>query len=134
MCKIFKNGYGPESEPAMLKILETSIDDLIAVKAAGILTGSDYDDVFPVIENAIKKYGKIRFFLDLDEFEGMDVSAILKDTIFAMSHRNDFKKMAAVGDQAWEDWVARAADVVTEGEVRHFQYYDKVEAFNWVRE
>ena len=118
----------------MLKILETSIDDLIAVKAAGILTGSDYDDVFPVIENAIKKYGKIRFFLDLDEFEGMDVSAILKDTIFAMSHRNDFKKMAAVGDQAWEDWVARAADVVAEGEVRHFQNYDKVEAFNWVRE
>ena len=47
----------------MLKILETSIDDLIAVKAAGILTGSDYDDVFPVIGNAIKKYGKIRFFL-----------------------------------------------------------------------
>lgn len=115
----------------MLKLLANSKDDFIAIKAKGTLHGEDYDALLPDIEKIIETHGKVRVYIDLEQFEGWDMAAAWKDMAFGVIHWNDISKLAIVGNAPWEGWVATMANAMMHGDVRHFGVRDRKQAREW---
>ncbi len=119
----------------MIEIISESDSNVIALKARGTLSHQDYQEVLiPKLENLIQKFGKARVLLDLSEdFHGWDEDAMWDDTKFGIDHRNDFEKLAIIGDIDWYKWDVRLVDVIESCPVVVFRAGEFRKAWRHVR-
>lgn len=118
----------------MFELLPQSKGKVVGIHASGRLTDLDYQSFIPKIEDRIDEFGKIRLLVDMEGFDGWDLSAAWDDFTFGMTHWHHFEKLAMVGDATWERLSARAADILIRGEVRYFDLGDRDAAWDWIRE
>ena len=87
----------------MLKRIVSAPKNVLAVKASGTLTDSDYKTVLiPAVEEQIKAAGKIRLVYEIGpEFDGFDAGAAMDDALLGLKHWREFEKIAVVTDHAW---------------------------------
>ncbi|MCM4159288.1 STAS/SEC14 domain-containing protein [Antarcticibacterium flavum] len=116
----------------MLQILEQTEGNLIATRATGNLTEADYDKLLPRLKNIVEKYQKIRWYFEMEGFEGWKPKAFWKDLKFDIHHANDFEKVAMVGDKKWEEWMTDLMKPFTSAEVKYFATTKKIEAVKWI--
>ncbi|MEP3276421.1 MAG: STAS/SEC14 domain-containing protein [Stappiaceae bacterium] len=92
-----------DPSPSTLEVLTGFPDNVVAVKAKGKITGSDYEKVLiPLCEAVFAKHGKARvLYWCGPEFEGFSASAMFDDTWFGMKHIGDFDRIAVVSDHQW---------------------------------
>ena len=57
------------------------------------------------VVETIKRVGKIRILVILEDFQGQEQGADWGDITFAMEHDDDIEKIAIVGDEKWKDLV-----------------------------
>ncbi len=70
----------------------------------------------------------------LDDFEGYgSLGALWTDLKMDMTHKDDFQKIAIVGDARWERDLSNVADIVSRSEIRWFAQDDEAAAFAWVK-
>lgn len=62
----------------MLQILEQTQGNVIATRALGKLTASDYAILLPVLKNRLQSYQKIRWYFEMEEFKGWESKAFGK--------------------------------------------------------
>jgi len=119
----------------MIEIMPESNGSLLALKATGKLTDTDYKEVLiPKIEEIIRRSGKAKALLYLPrDFTGWEAHAMWDDASFGLRHRNDFEKLAVVGAAKWVEWATRIGSHFMEGEVRTFPEAQLTEALNWIR-
>jgi len=119
----------------MLEILPESQDDLVAVRAGGKLSAEDYTKVWlPKLEKEIRKHGKVRALLYLDEtFDGWEVGAMWEDAKFGLGHADDFEKVALVGAPQWVESVVGLIGHLMEGSVKSFAAGGLDEAYSWIK-
>lgn len=119
----------------MFVLLPESEGKTIGFRATGKLTDEDYKTVLiPKVEELIKTHGKGRILVIVDsDFKGWDLGAFWDDAKFGMAHRNDFEKMALVGDTKWSDWGAKISKWFVSGEVQHFDMDQLAQAWEWVK-
>jgi hypothetical protein len=86
----------------MLEHITPTPENVLAVKASGTVTGSDYKTVLiPAFEKQAKA-GKVRLVYEVGpECDGFDASAALNDAALGLGHWRDFEKVAIVTDRAW---------------------------------
>ena len=120
----------------MIEVLPESKGNILAIRANGKLTDSDYKEILiPRLEAIIREHGKARLLLDMgDEFHGWEPMAAWDDTRFGIAHRNDFEKMCVVGGPAWVDWSLKIGALFIGGEIRNFAADEREEALRWVAE
>ncbi len=53
---------------------------------------------------------------------------------FDMKHRNDYERVAVVGDQRWHDWATRLFQPIAGGEVRYFDASERYAAERWIEQ
>lgn len=84
-------------------VLDGYVDDVIALKAEGNITGEDYTEtLIPLAEAAIKAHGKVKLLYWCgEEFSGFSAGAAWDDARFGISHMGDFSKIAFVSDVGW---------------------------------
>lgn len=118
----------------MVEISPHSQGNVLILKATEKLTDADYRNVLiPNLETIIRKYGKARFLLDLDDdFRGWEPAAMWDDARFGVAHRNDFEKLGVVGGPRWIEWGLRLATVFVSGEVKCFSPGERGQALNWI--
>lgn len=100
----------------------------------GKLEKDDYDLFVPALEASIKNHGRINLLVELIDFHGWTAGALWEDTKFGFHHFNDIDKLGIIGDQKWEENLARFAKVFTTAEVKYFNESKLPEAYRWISE
>lgn len=118
----------------MLKILDITNKDLIAISINGKVEKSDYDKIIPLCDKAIKDFGRIRLYIQIDNIEGIESQAFGEDIKAYIKHFSDISKTAIVGESDWHKLLANVASPFISGEVKFFPQEAIVEAKEWIME
>lgn len=119
----------------MFEPIEGFPDDVVAVRASGLVSAEDYRTVLtPEIARATAGGRKARLLLEFgEEFAGYDTSAMLSDSVLGVRHLGSFERIAVVTDA---EWLRRAIHVfggLIPGEVRLFPVAEAGAARDWIR-
>lgn len=115
----------------MHEILPQTQGDFVAIKLIGKLTELDFEIITPLLVAEIEEYHKIALFVEMEDFHGWTPGALWADTKFDLQHHNDFSRIAIVGDQKWEQWMATFAKPFTSAAVRYFNVDERDAALRW---
>jgi hypothetical protein len=117
----------------MIQILEQTEGKVIATKATEKLTEADYHKLLPLLNNTVAQYKKIRWYFEMEDFEGWELKAFWEDVKFDAKHANDFEKVAMVGEKKWEEWMTDLMKPFTSAEIKYFDELQKGEAMEWIK-
>lgn len=119
----------------MLEFMNESAGDILGVRGRGKLTADDYTHVLvPRLESILKRFDKVRVLLYVDEtFQGWDLGGASANTCLDVRHRTDFQKVAIVGAPVWEEWCAKLASLLINGEIKTFKTDQLQIAWEWLR-
>ncbi|HHD72922.1 MAG TPA: STAS/SEC14 domain-containing protein [Epsilonproteobacteria bacterium] len=98
----------------------------------GKLTHDDYQVFVPMIDKALKEAKGLdtKLLIDMRNFKGWEIRASWDDLKFGVKHRNDFRKMAIIGDKKWEEISIEMMDHLSKGKMKFFKERDK--ALEWL--
>lgn len=100
------------------------------VDVQGKLTATDYEQLVPQLEQAIEQQDKLELLIRLNDFEGWTPGALVDDLRFDIRHRDDFDRIAVVGEKKLEELGTRLSAPFFSGEVRFFE--DEDQAREWL--
>jgi hypothetical protein len=118
----------------MIETIETGSERVVGWKLHGTLHDEDYQRFLPQVESILTKQGKVRLFVQFEDFHGWDIHAAWDDVKFGASHYSDFERIAMVGDRTWEKWMAALCKPFTKAKVRYFDHSQIEEAWRWLHE
>jgi hypothetical protein len=113
--------------------LEQHDDRLLVLRVGGELRKSGLDAVQSEFVQEIASAGTVRLLVLLENFTGWERTEAWGDTDFFFSQRNDFEKIAVVGDSRWEAQVlAFTGAGLRKGPVKFFAETGESEARAWL--
>ncbi len=115
----------------MLKILDETKYNLLAIRAGTYLRKEDYDKINPLIDKIVKEYGKVSLYLELEKMDGISAKALYKDVKTSVKHFNDFERIAVVGDKEWKNTTTEIVNLLTPADVKYFNYEEILQAKEW---
>lgn len=119
----------------MIETLPSDSPSILGFRISGRLHDEDYKTFIPTVEAALKVVqGKVSLLAKFEDFEGWDMHAAWDDMVFGVRHFADFERIAVVGDEEWQEWMARFAKPFTLAKVRHFKSADEAAAWVWLRD
>lgn len=83
----------------------SSSGNLISIRITGELKKAESDRMQTVAAEVIKREGKIKILVFLQNFLGWEKGADWEDTSFQVKHDSDIEKIAIVGDEKWRNLV-----------------------------
>ena len=104
----------------------------IEIKMQGKLTHKDYVLFVPIVDKALKEAKGLEadLLIDLRKFSGWEMLAAWDDLKFGLKHRNDFTKMAIIGEKKWEEVSVQMMSHLMKGKTKHFKKREK--ALSWI--
>ena len=118
----------------MIATIETGSPKVVGLKLSGRLHDEDFRQFMPTIESILTTEGKVRLFVQCEDFHGWDLYAALDDLKFSLRHYSDFERIAIVGDHRWEKWMTSFCKPFTHAEVKYFDRLDVYAAWTWLLE
>jgi hypothetical protein len=118
----------------MIETIETTLPGVVGLKFSGTLHDEDYKQFLPRIETLLTAQGKVRLFIQFEDFHGWDLHAAWDDLKFSLKHYSDFERIALVGDRKWEHWMANFSKPFTWAQVRYFDTSEVDAAWKWLEE
>jgi hypothetical protein len=115
--------------------LEQHDDRLCVLRVSGELKKSELDAAQSEFVGKIAGAGTVKLLVLLENFTGWERDEAWADTDFFFSHRNDFERIAVVGNPRWEAQVlAFTGAGLRKGPVKFFPETDESEARAWLGE
>ena len=74
----------------------------------------------PQMESILTAEGKVRLYIQLEDFHGRHLHATWDDLKFGLKHYSDFERIAMVGDRRWEKWMTTVCKPFTKAKVMYF--------------
>ena len=118
--------------PVEVNLEERAGQKILVARASGKLSKEDYEVFVPAMERLIKEQGKIRVLFEMQDFHGWEAGALWEDIKFDLKHFADIERLAMVGDQKWEEWMAKFCQPFTTAEIRYFDQSHAAEAESWI--
>ncbi|MEM8667108.1 MAG: STAS/SEC14 domain-containing protein [Planctomycetota bacterium] len=115
-----------------IELIENADAKLLEVKVSGKLTADDYSTLEPGVEKLINDAEKIKILFIMSDFHGWDVGAVWEDIKFATKHCRDIEKVAMVGENSWEKWMAAICKPFTMSSIKYFDAGDVDAAREWI--
>ena len=115
-----------------LELAENAEAKLLEVKASGKLSKDDYEQFEPAVSRLIESTGKIKILFVMHDFHGWEMGAVWEDIKFATKHCRDIEKIAMVGENAWEKWMATICKPVTMSSIQYFDAGKEDAAREWL--
>ena len=116
----------------MLSILDAE-GNYIATRVTGKITKADYQKILPIINEQLQTNEKIRWYFEMEDFEGWDMKGLYEEVNFDIKHAKDLEKIAMVGEKKWTEWLSDLMKPFTSAEVKHFDPAQKEEAKAWIK-
>lgn len=106
----------------------------LSMKVQGKLTHDDYKEMTPMIDSALKGIGeeKVKALVDLTQMQGWELRAAWDDFKMGLSHGREFEKIAIIGHEKWQDFIAKVGSWFMSGKVKRFD--SEEDALNWLAE
>ena len=117
----------------MLEILPESSGNVVGFKVIGKLEADDFKDLKPRVEDVIEEWGSVRLVMHLDEMDSASPGGIWEDLKMGAKHFHETTRIAVIGDDRWQKWIAALSNPPVRGQVRHFRTAQLREAWDWVR-
>jgi len=118
----------------MLKILDETSDDLVALEISGKHLHDDSHAIADLINARIARFGHARAFLEITDTHGVALSALKEGLDFDLEHGKQIERCAVVGEHAWERWLVGVLRLFfRNAEVRFFPSGERDAALEWVR-
>ena len=118
----------------MLKIKPHSTETLLILEISGKLSKGDFEQLDPELHRRRDLPRDSRLVMIMDDFDGYEsLDALWTDLKMDMAHKDDFKKIAIIGDDRWERGLSKLAGMITDGELKFFAKEDKAAAMAWAR-
>lgn len=116
----------------MLTIRPESNETLLVLEISGKLSKDHFERLEPELHRRREKSGDSTLVMIMDDFDGYDsLGALWTDLKMDMVHKDDFQKIAMVGDSRWESGFSKLADLISEADVRWFKKDNADEAMAW---
>lgn len=109
-------------------------NNIIYTTAKGKLTKEDYQLLVPALRKLLTEHQKISWYFEMSDFKGWEPAALWEDISFDLKHRNDFEKVAMVGDKKWEQWLSLIMKPFTQASIKYFTIADKEMGLTWINE
>lgn len=116
----------------MFKIISEPHSDTVAIKISAAVDKEQYELALPQLEDKIKTHGKINLYCEIENIASISPGAIWEDLKFDSRHLNDFKRVAIVGDEEWQQWMSKFGNMVSPAEVKYYDPAHKADAMQWV--
>jgi hypothetical protein len=107
---------------------------VVGFKLSGKLRDEDYKKFTPLVDAEIAREGKVNLLAEFHDFYGWDARALWDDIKFSTTHCTKIKRIAIVGDKAWEKWMATVCKPFTFAKIRYFDAADIEAAKAWLAE
>jgi hypothetical protein len=120
----------------MLELLPETKDNIVAIKATGVLTVVDEDGIAPRLEyifESLSEKAKLRAFVDYAELEGFEPGVKTAGLSFELRHRGLVERIALVCGTDLRDEVTRTADIFKTAQVRRFDPTSRDSAWSWLK-
>lgn len=117
-----------------IELVEKPDAKLLEATVSGKLSAEDYETLEPGVEKLISASGKIKILFIMHDFHGWDVGAVWEDIKFATRHCSDIEKVAMVGENSWEKWMATICKPFTMSSIKYFDSGDEDAARAWLTE
>jgi len=118
----------------MYQYLPENTGAIVAVRTSGKLTRDDLHQLLPEVEARIKQHGKVRFYWEMEAFDGWEPLSFVQDRLFDVKHATDFEKIAIVGDKKWQEQLSNLMKPFTKAPLKYFDEDQKEAAWQWLRE
>lgn len=115
-----------------INLVEHPENQLLEVTVSGKLSAEDYESFEPAVQSLIEQVGKIRILFTMHDFHGWEVGAVWEDIKFATRHCTDIKKIAMVGENHWEKWMATICKPFTMSSIKYFESGQEGAAREWL--
>jgi hypothetical protein len=106
----------------------------LGFKLSGKLHDEDYKAFVPLVDAELAKGGKVNVLVQFHDFHGWDLHALWDDIKFAATHCTKIKRVAIVGEETWEKWMAVVCKPFTMAKVRYFDADEIEMAKAWIAE
>lgn len=117
----------------MMMKLEQSSSDRLGFLVSGMLTDNDYKNfLIPQVRQALLHHDRIRLLFLLEGFRGWELQAAWDDLIFGLEINHRVERLAVLGSQDWERWMAQLAKPFTYGEIQFYQLNELEQAWQWI--
>ena len=117
-----------------IQLTENPAAKLLEVEVSGKLSAADYELFEPAVDQLIESVGKIKILFVMQDFHGWELGAVWEDIKFATRHCADIEKIAMVGENAWEKWMATICKPFTMSSIRYFEVDQIQAAQSWLAE
>lgn len=118
----------------MIESFQMDSPKTLGFKLSGKLHDDDYKTFVPIVEAAVASEGKVRLFVQFEDFHGWDMHAMWDDFKFGLKHNRDIERVAMVGDKKWEKWMSVICKPFTKAKVRYFDVSEIDAAKTWIYE
>jgi len=98
----------------------------------GTVHKKDYEQFRPHVEGRMEKFGKTNLLVHVANLSGFTPAALWEDLKFDVAHFNDVERLAIVGEDTSQEWMATLAKPFTTAEVKYFQQAELDSARRWV--
>lgn len=110
-------------------------DDVVGISCKGRLSEDDLKQMHALLHDRLAEMTSPGLVVELVEFEGYENFAALgEDLKMDTAHRNDFGRIAVIGDRKWLEWGTALARLLTRSEMRWFKKSEADRALAWARE
>jgi hypothetical protein len=116
----------------MIEMLTSLPAHTVGFKMSGKLHDEDYKKFVPLVDAEIAREGKVNVLAQFHDFHGWDAKALWDDIKFSTTHCTKFKKIAIVGEKAWEKWMAMVCKPFTMAKIRYFDAPEFEAAKTWL--
>lgn len=105
----------------------------IELNVEGQLQAEDYEDFEPLVEEQVGRNGAINLLVRVGDFSGWSPAAMWEDLKFDVKHYNDVSRLAIVGKEHSDKWMATVSKPFTSAEVEFFPERSLQQARAWVQ-
>jgi hypothetical protein len=116
----------------MLEIIDIKQDNIIVTIATGQLQQKDLEKVHPIIHSILDKGLKIRWYFEMNNFNGWIIKELWQDFNLSVAHEKDYERIAILGDEKWQGWATEFMMPFTNANIKYFNIKQKEEAKIWI--
>ncbi len=118
----------------MYRKLPESSGNTLAYALEVELTREDVEKIHAELSTAIDQHGPLRVLVKADGLDDIEPAAVWQDLKMMPDYVRNVERFAIVGDERWQQWLAKASDAVTGAEAKYFTPDEFADAWAWVKD
>lgn len=116
----------------MVQFVKIGNEKIIGTRVSAQIDPQDLDEIQEVVSKKIKRYKNLRWYYEMIDFEGWEMSSFWRDMVFSLMNTVHFNKIAFIGKNTPENIMAEVTSVFTPAQVKYFDLSEKKSALEWI--